>query len=195
MRRVRETLKRLEQLPHGSRVFVFTNGQFMQALRLAVIFPDDADAAQMARIRDCDREHPIRNCTTFSIGMDRGKPWQLIERRLEIQGADDEGGSLSANSLSASDCHDPVKQELAEIVGKRIAGVVVKENSRLSPPRQVYLIFDDETNFEFYANSIVTWTSGVRPGGIDWVRKYCAATHQIRFQCVVSNASSVFEDE
>ena len=178
MRRVRETLKRLEQLPNGSRVFVFTHGQFMQALRLAVIFPDDADAAQMARFRNFDREQPIRNCETFSIGMDRGIPWQFIERRLEMQKADDESRSSSMNSADASCCHDPMKRELAEIVGKRIAGVVVKESSHLSPPRQVFLIFDDGTNFEFYGNSEVTWTSGVRPGGIEWVREYCASTHQ-----------------
>jgi broad specificity phosphatase PhoE len=195
MRRVRGTLKRLEQLPTGSRVFVFTHGQFMQALQLAVIFPSDTDAAQMARFRDFDREHPIRNCATFSIGMDRGIPWQFTERRLEMQEADDESSSSPMSAPDASCCHDPMKRELTEIVGKRIAGVVVKESSHLSPPRQVFLIFDDGTNFEFYANSEVTWTSGVRPGGIEWVREYCASTHRIRVECVAPNASSASEDE
>jgi hypothetical protein len=85
-------------------------------------------------------------------------------------------------------CSGLCKPEIAEIVGKRIAGVVVKENSNLSPPRQVFLIFDDGTNFEFYANSTVTWTAGVRPGGPDWVRSYCATTHQIRFEHIDSTA-------
>jgi hypothetical protein len=130
----------------------------MQALRLTVIFPDDADAVQLARFRDFDRKHPIRNCAIFSIGMDRGIPWQFTERRLEIQGANDERSSSSVNFPDASCCHDPMAQELAEIVGKRIAGVVVKESSHLSPPRQVFLNFDDGTNFEFYANPM-PWVS------------------------------------
>jgi hypothetical protein len=79
-------------------------------------------------------------------------------------------------------CHRRAKQEIAEIVGKKIVGVVVKENSRSSPPRQVFLIFDDETSFEFYANCELTWTSGVHPGGIQWVRDYGSETYRIRFE-------------
>lgn len=75
-----------------------------------------------------------------------------------------------------------LKSEIKEIVGKRIVGVVVKENRFLTPPRQVFLVFEDETNFEFYADSTVTWTSGIQPGGIDWVRKYCATTYRVRFE-------------
>ena len=54
-------------------------------------------------------------------------------------------------------CNSPVKPQITEIVGKKIAGVVVKENVNLSPPRQVFLIFDDGSNFEFYASSEMTW--------------------------------------
>jgi hypothetical protein len=85
-------------------------------------------------------------------------------------------------------CSSALKPQIKEIVGKRIMAVVVKENPRLSPPRQVFLIFDDETNFEFYSNSEVTWTSGVRPGGIDWVRNY-GGSHKIRFERIDPNAA------
>ena len=39
LRRARNTLERLERLPERNRVFVFTHGQFMQALRLLRSFP------------------------------------------------------------------------------------------------------------------------------------------------------------
>jgi hypothetical protein len=99
------------------------------------------------------------------------------------------------NSTNDSRCHSRLKPELAEIVGKRITGVVVKENSRVSPPRQVFLIFEDGTNFEFYADCEVTWTAGVRPGGIDWVRNYCASTYQIKFEHPDPNAPPLPENE
>ncbi len=82
-----------------------------------------------------------------------------------------------------------MKLEIAEIVGKRIAGVIVKEkkeNVRVSSPRHVFLIFEDGTHFEFYANSEVTWSAGVRPGGIDWVRNYCATHYQVSFEHIDS---------
>ncbi len=68
-------------------------------------------------------------------------------------------------------------------------GVVVKENRFLTPPRQVFLIFDDETNFEFYSDSTVTWTSGVKSGGIKWVREYCASNHKVRFDSSLATES------
>jgi len=80
LRRARNTLERLERLPERNRVFVFTHGQFMQALRLLLIFPRDTDKAQMARFRDFDREQPIENSALFSIGMDRWTPWQFMYR-------------------------------------------------------------------------------------------------------------------
>jgi hypothetical protein len=89
---------------------------------------------------------------------------------------------LTKPRFDATRCISRVKLEIKEIVGKRIVGIVVKENKLAAPPRQVFLIFDDETNFEFYAGCEVTWTSGVRPGGLDWVRQYGASTYRIRLE-------------
>jgi len=42
-----------------------------------------------------------------------------------------------------------VKDGLKEIVGKKIAGVVVAESDH-DPSQQVFLVFEDGTTFEFY---------------------------------------------
>ena len=61
MRRVRETRSRLEALPTGSQVAVFTHGQLLQALRLLVYFPALTDAAMKDRFEVLDQERPIAN--------------------------------------------------------------------------------------------------------------------------------------
>ncbi len=45
-----------------------------------------------------------------------------------------------------------MKDGLAKIVGKRIAGVVVAESPR-GPRQQVFLVFDDGTRFEFWGDA------------------------------------------
>ena len=61
LRRVRETRSRLEALPTGSQVAVFTHGQFLQALRLLVYCPALTDAAMKDRFQVLDQERPIAN--------------------------------------------------------------------------------------------------------------------------------------
>ena len=45
-----------------------------------------------------------------------------------------------------------MKDGLAKIVGRRIAGVVVAQSPR-GPRQQVFLVFDDGTRFEFWGES------------------------------------------
>ncbi len=61
LRRVKETRSRLEGLPTGSQVAVFTHGQLLQALRLLVYFPALTDAAMKDRFEVLDQERPIAN--------------------------------------------------------------------------------------------------------------------------------------
>ena len=62
-----------------------------------------------------------------------------------------------------------MKDAIRNIVGKRVAGVVVKEASR--PPRtQVFLVFSDGTFYELYGD--IAGAGGVDRGGIDAVRSY-----------------------
>jgi hypothetical protein len=62
-----------------------------------------------------------------------------------------------------------MKSGVREIVGKTIAGVVVKESDGL-PRRQVFLLLTDGTYFEFYG--VLYGISGVRNGSLEAVRKY-----------------------
>lgn len=58
-----------------------------------------------------------------------------------------------------------------QLLGKRIAGVVVKERS--GPPRfQLFLVFDDDTYYELYSNESVSGAGGIDRGGVAEVLNY-----------------------
>ncbi len=64
-----------------------------------------------------------------------------------------------------------MKDGIREIIGKTISGVVVKINSR-QPRSQVFLVFTDDTFFEFYClNSDILGISGVLKGGFEYVKE------------------------
>ena len=66
-----------------------------------------------------------------------------------------------------------MKNVIKEIIGKRIAGVVAKKRDGENPPYQVFFIFSDRTNIEFYVdgNEIRT-TSRLSEGSLKEVREY-----------------------
>ncbi len=65
-----------------------------------------------------------------------------------------------------------IKGTFDQMIGKRIKGIVVKESC--NPPRaQVFLIFSDETHYEFYGENF-RGTNGVDPGGMAAVKDYMA---------------------
>ena len=68
-----------------------------------------------------------------------------------------------------------MKDSVQEIVGKTISGIVIKEGDH-SIQGQVFLVFDDNSCFEFWANSLIYGTSGLRKGGAEWARAYIADT-------------------
>ena len=74
-----------------------------------------------------------------------------------------------------------LKKALPELLGKRICGAVVKKSDRW-PQMQVFLVFDDDTYYEFYTDSAIFGTSGVDRGGIDHVRQYMPE-NRIVFEC------------
>jgi hypothetical protein len=64
-----------------------------------------------------------------------------------------------------------MKSAAGRIVGKTIAGIIVKKGN--GPPRsQVFLLFDDDTYYEFYADAKISGAGGVDQGGPDAVRAY-----------------------
>jgi hypothetical protein len=67
-----------------------------------------------------------------------------------------------------------VIQDLADMVGRRVSGVVVKESAK-EPHRQVFLLFDDGTQFELYGSVEAT---AIKPGDFASVAGYMAGSHR-----------------
>lgn len=68
-----------------------------------------------------------------------------------------------------------VKDEVEKIIGRRISGVVIKHNNdnRAELSSQLFLLFDDNTYYEFYTNdSPIGTTGGVDQGGLKEVLAY-----------------------
>ncbi len=65
-----------------------------------------------------------------------------------------------------------VRGGFEKMIGKRIKGVVVKEGNDL-PFAQVFLLFSDNTFFEFYGNTI-SGCNDIDNGGLEAVRSYMA---------------------
>jgi hypothetical protein len=74
-------------------------------------------------------------------------------------------------------------QGLSQIIGKTIDAVVVKESQR-TPQFQVFLVFSDNTHFEFYCNTEeIGFNKRVYEGGLEKVRKYMTEeSRRITFQ-------------
>lgn len=64
-----------------------------------------------------------------------------------------------------------MRHDLQNIVGKQIKGVVVTEGQS-DPRSQVFLIFSDETYYEFYSPCAISWTSYAYSGGLEEVKNY-----------------------
>lgn len=69
---------------------------------------------------------------------------------------------------------------ISKLVGKTIIGVIKKENIRgTTPASQIFLLFNDNTYYEFYSFSNIMSTSDIDEGGIDQVRRYGEGTMKI----------------
>lgn len=60
---------------------------------------------------------------------------------------------------------EKLRGALPEIIGKTIAHVMIAERSR--GHSQLFLIFSDETHYEFYGLDSMSGIRGVYPGGLD----------------------------
>ena len=63
-------------------------------------------------------------------------------------------------------------------IGKTITGVVVAENTD-EPKQRVFLVFSDDTYFEFYGKSF-SCTGGVYRGGLEKAKQYARAMSNSR---------------
>ena len=74
------------------------------------------------------------------------------------------------------DRHDTgLREEISEIVGKRIKGLVAKKQ-RETPRTQLFLMFDDGTYIELYGTCTgeIQWYRGCDEGGLKEVEGYLA---------------------
>ncbi len=78
MRRAEVTLAQLQQMPPDAEVSLFTHGQFMQALRQSVLYPQASVAEKMAGFRAFDQRMPVLNCQKLSLTWIDGA-WSLHE--------------------------------------------------------------------------------------------------------------------
>lgn len=62
------------------------------------------------------------------------------------------------------------EMRLPSIIGKRIVGAVALEGNT-NPPNRVFLVFDDDTHFEFYGDDGWSAAKGCRVGGMEEVKE------------------------
>jgi broad specificity phosphatase PhoE len=75
--RVAATLARLQQLNPDALVFAFTHGQFMQALRMSLLFPDWDNKQKMEYFRLFDQENPVQHVGLIEITQTHQGRWLL----------------------------------------------------------------------------------------------------------------------
>jgi len=66
-----------------------------------------------------------------------------------------------------------MKGAFEKILGKRIVGVIGRENDG-DPPRQIFLAFDDNTYFEIYAYGQMKGINGILTGDMQRIRDVSA---------------------
>lgn len=73
LQRVAHTLQALAQLPAGARVYAFSHGQFMQAVRVALLYPQWTAQQQMAHFWPFNTAHPILNTDKLEVTLHDGR--------------------------------------------------------------------------------------------------------------------------
>jgi broad specificity phosphatase PhoE len=75
--RVATTLARLEQLNPGALAFAFSHGQFMQAVRISLLFPHWDNKQKMEHFWLFDQENPVQNVGLVDATQTRQGRWLL----------------------------------------------------------------------------------------------------------------------
>jgi len=76
MDRARATLQRLEALPDGTTVMLFSHGHFIQAMRFQILFPELTDKARMEQFIEFDEARWVRNAQCIQAAFD-GALWSI----------------------------------------------------------------------------------------------------------------------
>jgi probable phosphoglycerate mutase len=83
--RVDATFAHMEQLDPASLVLAFSHGQFMQALRVSLMFPSWSEKQKMEHYWPFNRQYPIRNCDLMEATMRSQGQWTVNSRRARIK--------------------------------------------------------------------------------------------------------------
>lgn len=74
------------------------------------------------------------------------------------------------------------KAEVATIIGKTVKHVVVKEGDS-SPRSQVFLVFTDDTYYEFYStHGTISGAGAIDTGGVEAVRRYMGGEKRVVYE-------------
>lgn len=78
-----------------------------------------------------------------------------------------------------------MKDAAHKIIGKTIIGIIMKKSKFNRPPHnQLFLIFDDHTSYEFYADKPIYPTGGVDKMSFNEVYRYMGDQMKIVFHAV-----------
>jgi hypothetical protein len=83
---VATTLARLDRLPPDALALAFTHGQFMQALRISLLFPQWDNKQKMEHFWAFDRENPIFNAGMIVTTQTRQGEWALSSSAIALIG-------------------------------------------------------------------------------------------------------------
>ena len=76
-----------------------------------------------------------------------------------------------------------MKDHIRDIVGKTITGVIVAKKENDLPRHQVFLVFSDDTYFEFYGSDFCC-AGGVDKGGYVAARDYAERSMKAKITAV-----------
>ncbi len=79
-----------------------------------------------------------------------------------------------------------MKDGVEEILGKTIAGVIIKKNTTgsISPAQQLFLLFDDGQGYEFYSSGSIYTTSCIRFNSLHDIYNYMDPAMEIYYQSI-----------
>lgn len=81
-----------------------------------------------------------------------------------------------------------MKSSIRSLIGKTITGVIVKQGGPVK--QQVFLVFSDDTYFEFYSSERMGYSGSLAAGDARDVREYMADAQKIMIDEVRSEAAA-----
>ncbi|MGK2857444.1 MAG: hypothetical protein ACSLFQ_09575 [Thermoanaerobaculia bacterium] len=81
-----------------------------------------------------------------------------------------------------------MKHSIRSLIGKNITGIIVKQGGPVK--QQVFLLFSDDTYFEFYSSERMGYSGALSIGDANTVREYMADAQKIVIDEIWSEAAA-----